>query len=194
MPESPPNNMQANYRSLLDKKLNARIAENLEKRQKGEQFRILDPANLPRTPEKPNRRRIMLVGLVLGCGLGFGIAFMTEQLNLTYRSAEDVESVLGLHVLAAIPDFTLAYAHPRRRKGLAPLRVMARAGAPLIESDSARQTQSAGRLSSRWPFNGKGRNSTSPDSIVGPFFALADGLGADLAEFAHQQLCMLVSV
>ncbi len=36
-------NLGENYRSLLDKKLNARVAENLEKRQKGEQFRIIRP-------------------------------------------------------------------------------------------------------------------------------------------------------
>jgi polysaccharide biosynthesis transport protein len=36
-----------NYQSLLDKRLHAKISENLEKKQKGEQFRILDPANLP---------------------------------------------------------------------------------------------------------------------------------------------------
>ncbi len=53
-------NMQKNYQALLDKRLNAHVAENLEKRQKGEQFRVLDPANLPTKPEKPNRLLIMV--------------------------------------------------------------------------------------------------------------------------------------
>src|SRR6267143_4999845 len=52
-------NLKENYRSLLDKKLNARLSENLEKRQKGEQFRIIDPANLPQKPETPDRLKIM---------------------------------------------------------------------------------------------------------------------------------------
>src|SRR6185503_10281200 len=57
-------NMQKNYQALLDKRLNAHVAENLEKRQKGEQFRILDPANLPSKPEKPNRPLIILFGIL----------------------------------------------------------------------------------------------------------------------------------
>lgn len=67
-------NLKENYRSLLDKKLNARLSGNLEKRQKGEQFRILDPANLPQKPETPNLIKIMSLALVAGCGLGVGVS------------------------------------------------------------------------------------------------------------------------
>ncbi|MGH9429042.1 MAG: GNVR domain-containing protein, partial [Terriglobia bacterium] len=101
--------MQKNYQSLLDKRVNARVAENLEKRQKGEQFRVLDSANLPGTPEKPDRLRIMLLGLMLGCGVGYGGAFALEFLNPSFRRPEDAEEALGFPVLAAIPDFRLAY-------------------------------------------------------------------------------------
>jgi capsular exopolysaccharide synthesis family protein len=94
---------------LLDKKINARIAENLEKRQKGEQFRILDPANLPSKPEKPDPLKIMLAGLVVGCGVGFGGAFLFEQSTRVFRRVEEVESQLELSVLATIPDFRTAY-------------------------------------------------------------------------------------
>jgi len=102
-------NMQRNYQSLLDKRLSAKVAENLEKRQKGEQFRIIDPANLPQKPEKPDLVRIMLMGLALGCGLGFGGAFVLEQSKLKFRRAEEAELLLGIPLLAAIPDFTTAY-------------------------------------------------------------------------------------
>jgi succinoglycan biosynthesis transport protein ExoP len=102
-------NMMSNYRSLLDKRLNARVAENLEKREKGGQFRIIDPANMPNTPEKPEQLKIMVFGLVFGCGAGFGLAFMLEMFNPTFRRPEDFESHLGTRVLAAIPDFTFVY-------------------------------------------------------------------------------------
>jgi len=98
-------NMQKNYQSLLDKRLNAHVAENLEKRQKGEQFRVLDPANLPERPEKPNRLAIMLIGLIGGCGLGIGAALGLEQLNPTFKRREEVEMLPGIRVLAAIPNF-----------------------------------------------------------------------------------------
>jgi capsular exopolysaccharide synthesis family protein len=99
-------NMQNNYQALLDKRLNAHVAENLEKRQKGEQFRVLDPANLPNKPEKPNRLLIMLWGLIGGCGLGVGLAMGLEQLTPTFKRREDVDLLPGLRVLAAIPNFS----------------------------------------------------------------------------------------
>lgn len=102
-------NMQKNYQALLDKRLNAHVAENLEKRQKGEQFRVLDPANLPTRPEKPNRLMIMLLGLLGGCGLGVGAAIGLEQLNPTYKRREEIEMLPGIRVLAAIPNFRSMY-------------------------------------------------------------------------------------
>lgn len=99
------NNLKENYRTLLDKKLNARLAENLEKRQKGEQFRIVDPANLPQKPETPDRFKIMLIGIVLGCGLGVGSVVALESFKPVFRRSEDVESLLQFRVLASIPNF-----------------------------------------------------------------------------------------
>lgn len=99
------NNLKENYRTLLDKKLNARLAENLEKRQKGEQFRIVDPANLPTKPETPDRLKIMLIGLLLGCGLSVGSVIGLEQLRPVFRRPEDVESLLRLRLIASIPSF-----------------------------------------------------------------------------------------
>ncbi|HXN05955.1 MAG TPA: Wzz/FepE/Etk N-terminal domain-containing protein, partial [Nitrospiria bacterium] len=67
-------NTKKGYQSLLDKKLNAELSENLEKRQKGEQFRILDPANLPQRPSKPDE--IRLFGLCLGTGFAGGLGLV----------------------------------------------------------------------------------------------------------------------
>ncbi|WP_447979344.1 GumC family protein [Candidatus Nitrospira bockiana] len=102
-------NMKKSYRSLLDKRINARVAENLEKRQQGRQFRIIDPANYPLAPDKPNRTLILALGFILGCGLGGGIAVMQEQLNPQFRRPEDIEYLLGPHLLAVIPNFALVF-------------------------------------------------------------------------------------
>ena len=104
-------NLKENYRTLLDKKLNARLSGNLEKRQKGEQFRIMDPANLPQKLEAPDRLKIMLLSLVLGCGLGVGSIVALESLRQVFRKADDVESLLQLRVLASIPNFRSAMGH-----------------------------------------------------------------------------------
>jgi polysaccharide chain length determinant protein (PEP-CTERM system associated) len=98
-------NLRENYRSLLDKKLNARLSGNLEKRQKGEQFRILDAANLPEKPEKMDRLKIMLMSLALGCGLGVGGVVALESYRPVFRRSDEIESYLKLRVLASIPNF-----------------------------------------------------------------------------------------
>lgn len=99
-------NMKSNYRSLLEKRLNARVVQNLEKRKKGSQFRILDPAFFPRLPVQPNQQRIMVFALILGCVLGLGMTLMRDQLNPRFRRAEEVEQLFGPHLLAVIPDFS----------------------------------------------------------------------------------------
>ncbi|MEO7860128.1 MAG: GNVR domain-containing protein, partial [Nitrospirales bacterium] len=86
-------NRQKNYQALLEKRLNAHVAANLEKRQQGEQFRVLDPANLPQTLDKPNRLLILALGLLGGCGLGVGLAIGLDQLNPTFTRREEVEKL-----------------------------------------------------------------------------------------------------
>jgi polysaccharide chain length determinant protein (PEP-CTERM system associated) len=102
-------NMQKNYQSLLDKKLSARIMENLERKENGEQFRIVDRANLPKTPEPPTKLQLMLAGLAVGCALGMGAALGLEMLKVGFRQPEEVEALLGLPFLAAIPFFESAF-------------------------------------------------------------------------------------
>lgn len=107
-------NTKRNYDSLVEKQLNARISENLEHRQQGETFKIIDPANVPTRPESPDQAKIMLLGLLAGVGIGFGGAFGLEQLAGVIQKAQDVESLLGLPVLASIPDFKGVYEGARR--------------------------------------------------------------------------------
>ena len=114
-------NMQKNYQALLDKRLNAHVAENLEKRQQGEQFRVLDPANLPQMIDKPNRLIIMVLGLLGGCGLGVGLAIGLDQVNPTFKRREEVEKLPGIRVLAAIPNFHSKH-HQLSQQEKSPLR------------------------------------------------------------------------
>ena len=91
------------YQTLLKKSEEAQQAENLERRQKGEQFKVIDPARIPERPFKPNIPKILLFGVLLGMGSGFGLAFFREQMDRSFRDAEDLETTLGFKVLANIP-------------------------------------------------------------------------------------------
>ncbi|OQW31023.1 MAG: hypothetical protein A4E19_20895 [Nitrospira sp. SG-bin1] len=98
-------NIKKGYQSLLDKQTNARIVENYESRQFGEQYRIIEPANLPSGEEPPTLVHFLLGGFVLGCATGLGGGILVELLKPGFRRPEEVESYLGLPVIAMIPPF-----------------------------------------------------------------------------------------
>jgi polysaccharide chain length determinant protein (PEP-CTERM system associated) len=145
-------NMQKNYQALLDKRLNAHVAENLEKRQKGEQFRVLDPANLPQTLDKPNRLLIMALGLLGGCGLGVGLAIGLDQLNPTFTRREEVEKLSGIRVLAAIPNFH--FMHPQKIQ-------QAQSSLISVDVDSAIPAVRAGRRYPSWSAGARNEDAIS---------------------------------
>ncbi len=92
-----------NYRSLLDKKFKAKLAENLEVAQQGEQFTILDHARLPEKPSKPQKKKLLLMGFLLAMSAGLGLAGVMEYLDPSFFSAKEVESQLEFPVLVSIP-------------------------------------------------------------------------------------------
>src|SRR5213594_3679902 len=78
------------YQNLLAKKNDAEMAGSLEKRQKGEHFRILDPASFPQEPIKPNRLKLGLIGVLAGLALGFGLSVLLELRDETVRTEHEV--------------------------------------------------------------------------------------------------------
>lgn len=64
---------------------------------------IVDRAEVPANPYKPNLFFNLLIGLVLGLMAGIGTAFILEFLNDTIKTPDDVRDKLGLTSLGAIP-------------------------------------------------------------------------------------------
>ena len=95
--------LRQNYTSLLMNKEHAQVAANLERRQIGEQFRVLDPARLPEKPASPNRLRIDGIGAALGLAIGLGLAVLLEYGDTSLKNEGDVAHALALPVLALIP-------------------------------------------------------------------------------------------
>jgi polysaccharide chain length determinant protein (PEP-CTERM system associated) len=95
--------LQASYRSLLQKKEESQISANLEKRQIGEQFKIIDPARMPERPASPDRPRLYLIAALVALVAGFGMAALAEFFDRTLRTEADVRAALNLMVLATVP-------------------------------------------------------------------------------------------
>lgn len=95
---------QQNYQRLLDRFYEARRAEDMEKRQQGEQFRIVDYAQPPEVPVSPSPARVALVFLALGLGTGAGIILMLEMLDFSVKSVKQLESWSGdIPCITAVP-------------------------------------------------------------------------------------------
>jgi protein tyrosine kinase modulator len=92
------------YNDLLRKQSDAMMAKQLQQEQAGEQFRVLDPANLPTEPSFPKPLRFVLGGIGGGLGMGLGLAFLLEMRDTSLRSERDVEFALRLPVLAVVPS------------------------------------------------------------------------------------------
>jgi succinoglycan biosynthesis transport protein ExoP len=94
---------KANYDSLLKKQSQSLLATSLEKRQQGEQFRILDPPSLPEKPSAPNHLLVSLGGLVLGIIVGIVLSAVLELTDVRVRQEEDLEGLVPTRVLVGIP-------------------------------------------------------------------------------------------
>jgi uncharacterized protein involved in exopolysaccharide biosynthesis len=104
-----------NYDSLLAREMQAKVAENLEKRQKAEKFKVLDPAGLPSKPWTPKRGRIIMMGLALGLGAGCGVVFLTEYLDRSFHDPRELQQFTTLPVLATLP-LVMTTAEQRKRR------------------------------------------------------------------------------
>lgn len=90
------------YDSLLAKMKQSAMAASLEQEQQGEQFRIMDEANLPDKPTSPKRPVYIFGGLAAGIGIGILIAAYLEYRDKSLRSERDVWAFTKLPTLGII--------------------------------------------------------------------------------------------
>jgi succinoglycan biosynthesis transport protein ExoP len=114
-------NAKFKYNEITNKLMEARVAQGMEETQRGERFTIIDPAQLPEAPYKPNRIAIVLIGLVLALGAGVGIGAMRENLDSSIKTADELNALTGIPVLSVIPSMRTAEERRARliKKGIA---------------------------------------------------------------------------
>jgi len=104
------------HASLLAKRGEAAMAADLEQRQKGETFRVIEPAGMPDRPTGPNRFRLLLVGLALALGASGVAVVLAEQVDTSFRRVDEVRATAPIPVLSAIPRITTEQDRTRQHR------------------------------------------------------------------------------
>lgn len=117
-------NAQSKYEEVREKQIDAQMAESLEQEEKAERFSLLEPPLLPEGPVKPNRTKIVALGVFLAIGSSGGLAFMLESMNRRIRGAGALTQLIGRPPLVAIPYIT-TMAEIRRRRARRMLAIVA---------------------------------------------------------------------
>jgi uncharacterized protein involved in exopolysaccharide biosynthesis len=94
---------QQEAQQTLTRNLNKLSVARLLDVKKDINIRIVDPAQLPKSPVKPKRTLYTLLGAIFGLLLGVGLAFWMDFMDHTFKTVEEVEFYLDLPVLGVIP-------------------------------------------------------------------------------------------
>jgi len=95
---------QEQFRDLQDRLKEAGLAQALVEERQGERFTLVRAPRAPNEPYSPNRRGIILIGVVLGSAIGFGLAMFFELTDPMVRGARDLQDLTGQPMIAAIPQ------------------------------------------------------------------------------------------
>ncbi|MFL0800296.1 MAG: hypothetical protein K6L80_07610 [Agarilytica sp.] len=91
------------YQELRTKQLEANIAQNMEAENKAGSFKLIEPPTIPEKPVKPDRKKLLLLGVVLSFGVGGGLMLAAEFLDPGVRGVSSIAQILGQQPLAVIP-------------------------------------------------------------------------------------------
>jgi polysaccharide chain length determinant protein (PEP-CTERM system associated) len=91
------------YQTLLGRYEEAQLAESMEQRQKGEQFRLLESALSSDQPAAPRRARLLLMGLLGSVGLAVAVGLALEKLDTSFHGLDELRAAATIPILASIP-------------------------------------------------------------------------------------------
>ncbi len=96
-------NLKKYYEELLNKKMNADLTKDMERREQGEQFQLISSSNIPSKPYKPARMKIMILAVFLSIFSGIGGAVFLEYLDRTLKTPREFKEFIDVPVLVSLP-------------------------------------------------------------------------------------------
>jgi polysaccharide chain length determinant protein (PEP-CTERM system associated) len=91
------------YKRLQEQKFSADMVADMEAKQQGERFELLDSAQIPTKPDTPDRPTINLIGLAAGLLLSIVGSFALEILDPSVKTEREVVGQLGAPVFGEVP-------------------------------------------------------------------------------------------
>jgi hypothetical protein len=107
------------YKTLVTRERESQLAESMEQRRKGEQFRVIEPALPPTEPSAPNRRVLVPLTVPVALGLGVLVMLVLEFLDGSVRSAQEVQALTRIPIVVSIPAIAGEEDGRQRQKRLA---------------------------------------------------------------------------
>jgi succinoglycan biosynthesis transport protein ExoP len=105
------------YNLFMQHSQYAAIDQSAKKVEAQSKYMIVQPASLPLSPISPDRKKMALLGLVLGLALGASVIILMELMDDSYKTVEQVQESLKLQVLATIPRINTPYTLKRKDRG-----------------------------------------------------------------------------
>ena len=99
--------LDRSYQDFSARLQQAGVQADMERRQLGEKFLIIEPAERPREPSSPNRFLLLALGTALGLALGIGVGLVAELTDSSMHTSSDLQSALGIPVLVSVPKIML---------------------------------------------------------------------------------------
>ena len=96
-------NLKTDYRLAQGKTNVAATGEQMEEDRQAERFEVIEQADVPSEPARPNRPQILLFGAAFSVGAGVALVLLLEMLDKSIRSPKDLERLLQIRPLVTIP-------------------------------------------------------------------------------------------
>src|ERR1700753_1361343 len=92
---------QIKYQEILAKQAEVQVSQNLETQRKGEKFTLIEPPQPPEKPLSPNRKLILILGLLLSMVVGAGAVVAQDSFDASVRGPHDIRQLLQVPALAS---------------------------------------------------------------------------------------------
>ena len=99
--------LYTSYQDFSARLQQAGVQADLERRQLGEKFQILEPAERAPDPSSPNRILLLSLGAILGLALGGGIGLLAEMTDSSLHTTNELQAAMGIPVLISVPRIML---------------------------------------------------------------------------------------